>query len=163
MSVYTTPAENKSFGKFYTSKLMCMKLCYAYSVIYKTYVIVIDQFPRFVHRSMNPEGKACHWGMSIYILQQRKGLVNNHIFLAYCFHLDTINMSCNWALKNCMNVCPWPQELYNSKHNNYGHNYLIYYYTLCSGLENNIHMYSTHEKIFTSIIFHLGFNNVLYS
>ena len=62
------------------------------------------------YRSTDPEGKAKGW-VFLYCMQS-EGLVNNY-FLAHCF-LDTVNMLL--ALKNSMNVCSRPQELYNSKH-----------------------------------------------
>ena len=61
--------------------------------------------------NMTPEGIA-RGRMLIYCIQSER-LVNNY-FIACCFHADTINMFS--ALKNCMNVCPGPQEPYNSKH-----------------------------------------------
>ena len=49
--------------------------------------------------------------MLLYYIQS-EGLVDNY-FLAIV-SMDAVNMFL--ALKNCMNVCPGPQELYNSKH-----------------------------------------------
>ena len=71
-------------------------------------IMVIDQFLRFVcSRSMNPEGKAQEMSVSIQHTKRAIGQYN------YPVSLDTINMS--WASRT-MNVCPCPQELYNSKH-----------------------------------------------
>ena len=62
------------------------------------------------YRSMTPKDIA-RGRMLIYCIQS-EGLVSNY-YIACCFHGYNNMFS---ALKNCMNVCPGPQKLYNSKH-----------------------------------------------
>ena len=59
------------------------------------------------YTSMTPEGIG-RGRMLIYIIQS-EGLVNNYSSLLLPWNQFS-------ALKNCMNVCPGPQELYTSKH-----------------------------------------------
>ena len=64
------------------------------------------------YRSTNPEGKTRGMGVSIYTAYKARDC---SITIFYPIpSLDTVNMFL--ALKNCMNVCPQPQELYSSKH-----------------------------------------------
>ena len=63
------------------------------------------------YRSTNPKGKAR--GMSASILHTKRGI--GQLFSSpLLISMDTINMFL--APKNCMSVCPGPQELYNSKY-----------------------------------------------
>ena len=76
-------------------------------------VIVIVQLPEacMQYRNIISMGKAREMTASIIIyIQSIKGLVgNDNYFITHYFHGYNKHVL---ALKNCMNVCPGPQELY---------------------------------------------------
>ena len=79
--------------------------------VWERYVIVIDQFPRFICsiEALIPWGFAL--GICVSVLHTNLGSWSITITSSPFISMDTINMFL--ALKN---VCPGPQELYNSKH-----------------------------------------------
>ena len=109
-------------GYFLRRSVTCMQLQWDSGTKFSSYtllvatsmqleVLVINQLQRFVcniYRNTNPEG----WVL-LYSIQS-EGLVDNY-FPAHCFYRYSKHMFL--ALKNCMNVCPGPQDPYNSKHN----------------------------------------------
>ena len=85
------------------------------------------------YRSTHPsQGRALPSGFMLLYCIQSEGLVDkNYYFLVHCFH--GYNKQCHVftvALKNCMNVCPGPQELYNSKRSLQGGSVYSTLYTL---------------------------------